>query len=203
MITIVDLGLGNVGSISNILNRLGAESIITNKKEDLVKASKLILPGVGSFDTAINNLRENGLIESLHTSLVEQKTPILGICLGAQLLTKCSEEGNHKGLGYVNLNTIKFKLEDKSLKLPNMGWRKIIPRNQSKLFDNIEDPWFYFVHNYHFNGNEPNLVSSSSEYGKEFISSFEKENILGVQFHPEKSHKYGFKLFENFLKFYS
>lgn len=203
MITIVDLGLGNVGSISNILNRLGAESIITNKKEDLVKASKLILPGVGSFDTAINNLRENGLIESLHTSLVEQKTPILGICLGAQLLTKCSEEGNHKGLGYVNLKTIKFKVEDKSLKLPNMGWRKIIPRNQSKLFDNIEDPWFYFVHNYHFNGNEPNLVSSSSEYGKEFISSFEKENILGVQFHPEKSHKYGFKLFENFLKFYS
>lgn len=202
MIAIIDYGCGNLGSIQNMLKKLGAESIITSDAKQITIASKLILPGVGAFDTGIKNLHEKGMWDILNKKVLEQKIPILGICLGMQLMTKNSEEGKLNGLGWIDAFTIRFnfsKINEKK-KIPNMGWNFIEIKKQSKLFTEMyKNPKFYFVHSYHVKCNESNDVLATANYGYTFDCAFEHDNIYGVQFHPEKSHKYGMKLLQNFV----
>jgi glutamine amidotransferase len=204
MITIIDYKTGNLGSIQNILKRIGKESVVTSDKNVIAEATKLILPGVGAFDTGMRNLRELDLVDILNKKVIEEKIPVLGICLGMQLLSSGSEEGSLKGLGWINASTIRFKFENSlEYKIPHMGWNFITQHKTSRLLNNMySDPRFYFVHSYYFNANDPEDILTSTTYEKEFTSSVEKGNILGVQFHPEKSHKFGMKLLENFVDLY-
>ena len=199
MITIIDYNTCNVGSIQNMLRKLGYDSVVTNNQEKIFNATKLILPGVGAFDHGINNLKELGLIPIIKEK-VNSGTPILGICLGYQLLSRSSEEGKEAGLGLIEADTIKFSFENTKLKIPHMGWNNLIYKDKLKLFHGLDaNARFYFVHSYFVKCDSPSIISASTEYGGMFASAIEKENIFGVQFHPEKSHKYGMKVFTNFI----
>jgi glutamine amidotransferase len=203
MITIVDYGVGNIKSIRNMLKKIGVESCISEHPEVIAKASKLILPGVGHFDFGIKSLITSQLIEVLYQSVMVHKTPILGICLGAQLLGKSSEESGEKGLGWLDMEVVRFdssKMEA-SLKVPHMGWNEIKQEKKSLLLEGYEEvPRYYFVHSYHMKPVNPSDILMTTNYGYEFTSAVEKDNIFGVQFHPEKSHKFGMKLLTNFSK---
>lgn len=204
MIVIVDYKMGNLGSITNMLHKLGFSSIISSDKEIIKNASKLILPGVGSFDSGMKFLRELDLVDLLNTKVLNDKTPILGICLGAQLMTHRSDEGTLEGLKWLDAEVLSFKssaFSDFNLPVPNMGWREVFPCKNSLIHDGFsEDPRFYFVHSYYLNSFSQKDILLTSNYGIDFTAALEKENIVAVQFHPEKSHKYGFKLLENFVK---
>lgn len=205
MVVIVNYGMGNLGSIKNMLSKIGVQSVITSIPDEIYKADKLILPGVGSFDSGMRNLTELGIKEVLNQLVLIEKVPILGVCLGVQLMTKNSEEGVLDGLGWFDVKTIKFKTEllTEKLLLPNIGWRDVQLNKPTNLFKNMyEDPRFYFVHTYHLIANNSSDVSMSAHYGYDYAVGLEHENILGVQFHPEKSHKYGIKLYENFVNEY-
>jgi imidazole glycerol-phosphate synthase subunit HisH len=204
MITIIDYKTGNLGSIKNILKRIGEDSVITSDKGEIAKAAKLILPGVGAFDTGMKNLAELDLIDVLNKKVIVEKTPVLGICLGMQLLSKGSEEGLLPGLGWLNATTVRFRfLDTQEYKIPHMGWNFIQEHKASRLFqDMYNDTRFYFVHSYFFKANDPEDILTSTTYEIEFTSAVERGNILGVQFHPEKSHKFGMKLLKNFVDFY-
>lgn len=198
MIAILDYGIGNLKSIYNMFKKVGVESIITSDIETIKNADKYLLPGVGSFDHGINSLKNAPFFETLEKEVLENKKPILGICLGMQLLTNSSEEGKEKGLGWIDAQTIKFDLEDKSLSIPHMGWNKTNPTNTNDIFKNLEDNRFYFVHSYHVKCNYPDNVIATSHYGFDFTCAVNRDNIFGVQFHPEKSHKFGMRLLKNF-----
>jgi len=192
--------MGNLGSIKNMLKKIGVESVITNDHSLIENASKIILPGVGAFDRAMKNLKELNIIEILNKQALINKVPILGICLGMQLLAKDSEEGNLHGLGWIDASVKKFNL-DKNLKVPHMGWNIALQQKKHVLFENMYTvPRFYFVHSYYFKCNNPEDILANTDYGGEFTSAVSKNNIMGVQFHPEKSHKFGMKLLENFAK---
>ncbi len=193
--------MGNLGSIKNMIKKVGGESIITNDIEIISKANGIILPGVGSFDTGVDNLKKYKLFDLIKDVALCEKKPLLGICLGMQLMTNRSEEGVQEGLGLVNAETIKFK-EDNDRKIPYMGWNIVDKSENSVLFNNfVQPPRFYFVHSYYVKCNEEQDVVGRSKYGYVFDSAFERGNILGVQFHPEKSHRFGMILMEGFLKF--
>ncbi len=199
MIVIVDYGCGNLNSIKNMLRKIGHDSKITSLPEEIEKASKIILPGVGSFDTGMKNLQENNLQTILEKRALDDKIPFLGICLGMQLMTKGSEEGIISGLGWFDADTKRFTSSNESkLKIPNMGWNDISVKKENKLFSGIELPRFYFVHSYFVQSNNSKDILATAEYGIEYTCAFSKENLFGVQFHPEKSHKYGMKLLTNF-----
>ena len=205
MIAIVDYGLGNLGSIKNMLKKIGADSVITTDHTVIAAADKLILPGVGSFDNGMKNLKELGLIDLLNKKVLEDKTPVLGICLGMQLITQKSEEGSEPGLGWLDAEAIRFKVEEgeRKFSVPHMGWEYVDQRKESRLMEDMyADPKYYFVHSYYIRCNDPQDVLLSTHYSHDYVSGFEKGNILGVQFHPEKSHKYGMKLFKNFVENY-
>lgn len=205
MITIIDYGVGNLSSIKNMLKRIGVAAEITNDVAAIEKAEKLILPGVGHFNYGMEQLHKSGLVGLLNEKVLEKKVPILGICLGVQLLTQSSEEGTAAGLGWIAGKTIAFektKLQSNQ-KIPHMGWSDLSNYQQSKLFTNMPDePRFYFVHSYHLALENSADVLVTANYGYQFAAGIEHENILGVQFHPEKSHKFGMKLLENFVQFY-
>lgn len=202
-IIIIDYGMGNVGSIQNMLKYLGIDSIVSADVKEIISADKLILPGVGHFKSAmekINNLNISGL---LREQALKESKPILGICLGMQLMCKHSEEGDVSGLSIINAEVKKFNFSnDNKLKVPHMAWNKVkLYNKQSKLFNEpLKGQKFYFVHSYYVKCNNSLDVLTKTEYGISFDSSFEKDNIFGVQFHPEKSHKYGMGLFKNFIK---
>jgi glutamine amidotransferase len=202
MITIINYNAGNIKSIQNMLKRIGAKSCISSNVEEIEQAERLILPGVGHFDYGMRNLKQSGLIDVLNKKVVVDKTPLLGICLGAQLLGNGSEEGEEKGLGWINMDVVKFdkaKMPD-NLKIPHMSWNEILIKKSSKLLEGLNDESrFYFVHSYHMMCNNEKDILTNTNYGYEFSSAVEKENIFGVQFHPEKSHKFGMKLLENFV----
>ena len=202
MIVIVDYKMGNLGSVMNIIKKIGHSAIISSDIETISKADKLILPGVGSFEKAMQNLRDLNLIDVLNKKVIDQKTPILGICLGMQLLTNYSEEGNVEGLKWINAETKKFTLENNpELKIPHMGWNEvIIPKSNPLCEDLYEGSRFYFVHSYHVNCLSDDNILMTTNFGNEFTSAVVRENIFGVQFHPEKSHKFGMKLLKNFLE---
>jgi imidazole glycerol-phosphate synthase subunit HisH len=204
MLTIIDYKTGNLGSIQNILKRIGEQSVVSSDKDTIAKATKLILPGVGTFDTGMRNLKDLDLIDLLHELVVNQKIPVLGICLGMQLFSKSSEEGKIPGLGWIDAETLRFGFIDSiQYKIPHMGWNFVKTQKESKLFtDMYPESRFYFVHSYYFKANDGSDILTSTEYEMEFTSAIEKDNILGVQFHPEKSHKFGMKLLKNFVDFY-
>ena len=204
MITIIDYKTGNLGSIQNILKRIGEDSVVTSDKGAIAEAKKLILPGVGSFDTGMRNLKDLDLINILNQKVLIEKIPVLGICLGMQLLSSGSEEGILPGLGWIKANTQRFNFADTTeYKIPHMGWNHIKIVKESQLFNDMyADARFYFVHSFYLKVNEPGNILTTSTYEIEFTSSVEKGNILGVQFHPEKSHKFGMKLLKNFIDNY-
>lgn len=202
MIVIIDYEMGNIGSVSNMLKKIGRKSEITRIPEKIQQADHLILPGVGSFDSGVEQLEKLGLVELIRKKVLIDKTPILGICLGAQLLLEKSEEGQKAGLGLVQGEVIRFQLPaDSKLRIPNMGWNQIEKVKSNKLVDVLPDnPRFYFVHSYHFKMAQSEDQLLMSEYGYSFCSAFQHENIAGVQFHPEKSHKFGMSLLRNFTE---
>jgi glutamine amidotransferase len=202
MILIPGYGLGNSGSIINMINRLGGEAKVCSEPSELKKAKKIILPGVGSFDKGISNLHAHNWSNVLDEMVMEKNIPILGICLGMQLMCKSSEEGDLKGLGWIDANVKKFSFFDRGavLKVPHMGWNTLEHKKNSKLITPIEDERFYFVHSYHVDCHDKQDVLATSNYGYDFTSAFSKNNIYGVQFHPEKSHKFGMRLIKNFIE---
>jgi glutamine amidotransferase len=200
-IVIIDYGLGNLGSMANMLKKIGAQAVVSSDPLVIEKAEKLILPGVGSFDGGMKNLASRGLLTVINKRVLEDKVSILGVCLGMQLLSKRSEEGQLSGLGWLDTETIRFKFEDANynLKIPHMGWNQVTVHQSHPLFTDLEEVnRFYFVHSYHVVcANQDNVLASSS-YGFSFTSAIVKDNIMGVQFHPEKSHKFGMLLLKNF-----
>jgi len=200
-IVIIDYGCGNPASISSMLKKVGYRSIVSSDISTIENADKLILPGVGSFDHAIKNLMNLDLIPTLNQKVISDKTPILGICLGAQLLCNQSEEGETKGLGWVDADVVVFdkeRLNDFD-KVPSMGWCELEVKSEGGVLSGFEDtPRFYFAHSYHLLCRSESDISATAIHGYEFTAAVEKENIVGVQFHPEKSHRFGMKLLYNF-----
>ena len=201
MITIVDYDMGNLGSVFNMFKKIGVVSKITSDLGEIKSASKLLLPGVGSFDKAMHKINHSGIREVLDYKVLREMTPILGICLGMQLLTNTSEEGKEKGLGYINASTKHFSFKDKRMKIPHMGWNIANKSTKSKLTEDfIEESRFYFVHSYYVEVIKQENSILKTKYSLEFDSAIENENVYGAQFHPEKSHKSGMKLLKNFSK---
>lgn len=204
MITIINYGSGNIQALCNIYNNLNIEFKVASTPNDLKDSTKIILPGVGSFDETIGMLKKSGFVEHLNHMVLINKIPVLGICVGMQILSNESEEGKLKGLGWINGSVRKFNKEifDTKPKIPHLGWNSIVPKNkQHPILNNINpDRGFYFIHSYYFDCNDNNNILTESFYGIKFCSSVNKENIYGVQFHPEKSHKNGIELLKNFAE---
>lgn len=201
MTGIIDYGLGNLGSIYNMLDVIGEDSIISDNPKKLHECDRLILPGVGAFDAGMKNLEEKDLSNCLKKEVSEGKS-ILGICLGMQLLGRKSEEGSSLGLGFIPFDTVKFSF-DKTLKLkiPHMGWDIVTFTQENKLLSEIDGRQrYYFVHSYHAKCDSERNVLMRCEYGYEFAASVVNENVYGVQFHPEKSHDFGMRLLKNFVE---
>lgn len=199
---IIDYGMGNLHSVMKKLHRIGVNAEISDNPKIIAGATKLFLPGVGHFSKAINNLKSLNLFDALNEAVLVKKTPILGICLGLQLMGRHSEEGNEEGFGWFDADVVYFKITDQlKHKVPHIGWNNVISAKQSILFDGIpESQEFYFVHSYHIKSNKKEDVLATTEYEYSFVSALEKDNIFGVQFHPEKSHEVGDKMLSNFLK---
>ena len=199
MIVVIDYKMGNIGSILNMLKKIDAEGIISSDPDEIKRADKLILPGVGSFDRGIRNLTDSGLIPILESKVIKERTPILGICLGMQLFSKRSEEGVLDGLGWIDAEVKRFSFENNKLKIPHMGWNSVTVLKQDNLLrDMPEQSRFYFVHSYYLVCKDEKDALLTTDYGHSFTSAVKKDNIIGVQFHPEKSHKFGMKLLKNF-----
>lgn len=203
MTVIIDYGMGNLGSIQNMLKRIGAPATVTSDAEVIRQAERLILPGVGSFDHGMRNIEALGLRPVLDELVLERQTPVLGICLGMQLLSRRSEEGQLPGLGWLDAETVRFQLNGShpGLKVPHMGWNTVTPTHTDGLFRNLtdDDTRFYFVHSYHVVCNQDADVLGQARHGISFTASVQHGHILGTQFHPEKSHRYGMRLLQNFV----
>jgi glutamine amidotransferase len=200
-IVIVDYGMGNLHSVKKMLDRMKAPCLISSHPEDIKAAHKIILPGVGHFLKAMTNLNELKLLEPLHEAALVEKKPILGICLGMQLMTRHSEEGDCDGLGWFDAELVKFSVSDRiKYKVPHMGWNQIAIKKSSALMADIDDlSEFYFVHSYHLKAANTSDVLNETEYDEVFPSAIEKGNLFGVQYHPEKSHDAGAQLLKNFI----
>jgi len=199
MIVIIDIGMGNVGSIQSMFDYIRVESMLSKDPDVIRDATKLILPGVGAFDNAMRMLDLTGLIPVLNDVVLKKKVPILGICLGMQLLTKRSEEGVLPGLGWIDAETVRFPKND-GLRVPHMGWNTVKIEKESKLFEGEEENRFYFVHSYFVRCNDSRDILTTTHYGFDFSSSVSHENIYGVQFHPEKSHRFGMRMLKKFTE---
>jgi len=205
MLVIVNLETANFGSILNMFKRIGVSAVISSDPKVIEDASKLVLPGVGAFDNAMTNLKRLNLIEVLNHKVLQEKTPVLGVCLGMQLLTERSEEGKELGLGWIKGETVRFRFDDlnsagKQLKVPHMGWNHVFVRQPNALFREMYDePRFYFVHSYHVRCQNSDDILTTTHHGLEFVSSVSHGNVYGTQYHPEKSHKFGLKLYSNFV----
>jgi glutamine amidotransferase len=199
MLVIVDYKMGNLGSVQNMLKKIGVASTISSDPSVIMEAHKLILPGVGNFERAMDNLNTFGLIDVLNKKVLVEKTPILGICLGMQLMTSFSEEGDVAGLGFIEANTVKFNdFQDTGLKVPHMGWNTTLFNNNHPIGEGLFDSRFYFVHSYKVICKHIENVMVTTNYGGDFHSGIMSDHIMGVQFHPEKSHKFGMRLLQNF-----
>ena len=203
MITIIDYGVGNIFAFQNAYKRLNIPTKIAKTYQDLIGVEKLILPGVGSFDYAMNQLNASGMREKLDELVIETKIPIIGICVGMQMMGNRSDEGKMEGLKWIDSDILKFdesKIEQRT-KIPHMGWNDVSPLNDHPLFIGLErSAIFYFLHSFYMNCKDESNILASSDYGISFTSAVNYNNIYGVQFHPEKSHQYGEKLLYNFAK---
>lgn len=197
MIAIIDYGLGNVQAFKNVYNRLKIPVIIAKTSDDLVGASKLILPGVGSFDYAMQKLNMSGMCQSIERLVLEDKIPLLGVCVGMQMLAKSSDEGRVSGLGWIDAKVRKFNVTNSIL--PHMGWNDVRPKAYNGLFKNMQnEAKFYFLHSYYFDACNELDVIAISDYEVNFACAIQSGNIFGVQFHPEKSHHFGTQLLKNY-----
>lgn len=202
MIAVIDYGMGNVGSIINMLKKIGVESTLTSDERVIDSADRLILPGVGSFDKGMYNLNEKGLSDIIKKNVCEYNKPLLGICLGMQLLGRSSEEGKIRGLDLIPFENVKFSFNASlNLKIPHMGWDIITNVMEDPLSKGL-DPHqrYYFVHSYHAACDYKENILMECDYGYVFTAAVKSGNIYGVQFHPEKSHKFGMALLENFAR---
>jgi glutamine amidotransferase len=199
MIVIVDYEIGNLAAIANMLNRLGVLCEITSSPEKIKSASKIVLPGNGAFDACMQNLRATGLIPLLNDKVLKQKTPVLGICVGAQMLGHGSEEGTEAGLGWIDMKVKRFPALP-NLRVPHMGWCNVTNTSRGhSLFDSLsEDAKFYFVHSYYLAPVCEKDILLTATYGEKFAAAVGRDNIVGVQFHPEKSHRFGKQLLGQF-----
>ena len=204
MIVIVNYGMGNVNSIQNMLKKIGHRAILSQEPADIERATKLILPGIGAFDACASNLRKTGLIPLLTQRVMHERVPVLGICVGMQLLARGSEEGerSERGLGWIAADICYFdRARAPGLKVPHMGWNFVDFKQPAPLAATMpDDARFYFVHSYHPVCDNPADVMVTAQYGYEFAAGLQHENIYGVQFHPEKSHKFGMQLLKNFVE---
>jgi len=202
VISIVDYGLGNLNSVANMICHIGGICRITSDPREIEDAEKLILPGVGAFDMGMSALRKCGIADALSVAVLERKKPVLGICLGMQLMTKQSEEGCLPGLGWVDADVRKFRLPSESkLKIPHMGWNTVDIVKANPLIGHIQGARrFYFVHSYHVMCSDSADILATAFHGIRFCAAFQKNNIFGVQFHPEKSHRFGMTLLQSFLE---
>jgi imidazole glycerol-phosphate synthase subunit HisH len=200
-IVVVDYGVGNLASIVNMLRKIGVSALISSQPAALVSAVGIILPGVGAFDPAMRKLRESDLVPALERRVLGEGIPLLGLCLGAQLLTKSSAEGKEPGLGWIDAVTMRFDSSRMNgrFAIPHMGWSNVTSARAHELLATDEaESRFYFAHSYHLSCNDPELAIGSAHYGYEFAAAVASHNVLGVQFHPEKSHVYGMRLLRNF-----
>lgn len=198
MLAIVNYGVGNLRSVENMLRKAEVPSTITSDPEVIQRADRLILPGVGNFGHGMKKLRDAGLTDVLDWFALEEKRPVLGICLGAQIIGNSSEEGEGAGLGWIDMECKRFPEMD-NLRIPHMSWNKIEPTRQSPLFDDLlDDSQFYFVHSYRMICADESNSLATTEYGIKYTSAVQHNNIYGVQFHPEKSHKHGLTLLKAF-----
>jgi glutamine amidotransferase len=199
---IINYGMGNLGSIANMIKYLGYKSIITSDLAQIETATKIILPGVGHFDKAMANLNSLGITEIIKRKALDEKTPLLGICLGMQLMCNKSEEGSVPGLGIIDADVRKFRFSNtRNLKVPHMGWNLVMQKKKNILFgDEFNEFRFYFVHSYYVSCHHEEDILTTTVYGEEFVSAFQNGKIYGVQFHPEKSHKFGMSLLKNFIE---
>lgn len=198
-LVIVNYGLGNVSSIHNMLQYLGIACQVSRDISVISKADKLILPGVGSFDNGMSLIEKNNLIDILNEKVLHYKTPVLGICLGMQLMCKHSEEGSRAGLNWISADVVRFS-SDAPIRVPHMGWNSVCIHKNNPLLNSNEESYFYFVHAYHLSHIRDADILASTIYGYEFVSAIQHDNIFGVQFHPEKSHRFGMSLLKNFAE---
>jgi imidazole glycerol-phosphate synthase subunit HisH len=203
MIAIVDYGSGNIQAIKNIFTKLKVDSFFASSAEDLKRATRIILPGVGAFDEAMSQLNSSGMREALDKAVLLNKTPVLGVCVGMQIMASRSDEGLLNGLGWFDADVRRFDESNISLKpkLPHMGWNEIEPIQSHSILNSIDiEKGFYFLHSYYFDCNDENDVLIHAYYGQKFACAVHKNNIFGFQFHPEKSHSNGINLFKNFAE---
>ena len=202
---IIDNGICNTGSLYNMLTRVGVNVSVTSSPLSIASADGIVFPGVGAFDNAMECMIKSDLYSVLRQRVVEDKVPFLGICLGMQLLFNSSEEGELPGFGWIPGHVKRFDFDglgNKHLKVPHMGWNSVQPSHSDSLFNGLEqDSRFYFVHSYHAVCSDASHALATTEYGYPFVSAVQKENIFGVQFHPEKSHRFGMALLRNFVEF--
>ncbi len=200
MIKIIDYGVGNIKAFVNLYKRLGIEIEIASNYRSLTNASKLILPGVGHFDYAMNKFNESGMIETVNNLVTKKKVPVLGICVGMQIMAMSSDEGTKKGLGWIDAEVKKIDIKNNNFRLPHMGWNNIIINKNDDILKNLDNnSTFYFLHSYYFNCTNENNVVAFSNYGSNFPSIVRQENIIGIQCHPEKSHEFGEQILKNFF----
>lgn len=199
---VIDVGLGNTGSILNMLERLGASGRLVSSRQDIRDSEMLILPGVGHFDKAMSALHREDIVDTLVACVLQHRVPILGICLGMQLLCRNSEEGDISGLGLIDADVERFRSTSASnLKIPHMGWNTVdVARSNALLPADDEEQRFYFVHSYKVVPDDPAIIIGSADYGGVFCAAYQNNNIFGVQFHPEKSHRFGLNLMRRFLE---
>lgn len=200
--SVLDLGIANIGSVINICKIIGVKLDVVTTNDQIINSDFLIIPGVGSFDRAMNKIHELNILSSLNFIANHKKIPILGICLGMQIMTKNSEEGSLQGLGWIDANVIRFN-PDYSARIPHMGWNTLHNINNNKIFNNHFNEWsFYFVHSYFVYCSTKSNILTTTSYGNSFVSSFLSDNLLGVQFHPEKSHIFGKAFFSNIFNYF-
>lgn len=200
MITVIDYGMGNIGALTNMIEYVGYKTKISSDPNEIRKARKIILPGVGRMDVAMKLINKIGIDDAIKEASENIDIKILGICLGMQMLFEESEEGNSKGIGLIKGRVKKFNFKGKELKIPHMGWNNISIKKKDTILGDKISQRYYFVHSYYVECSDYKDIVATTEYGYDFVSAVKKKNIFAIQFHPEKSHKDGINFFKNFVK---